>query len=70
MCSGGACACALAHSQQRTRELRLARLAPRSLDHDDAMAPSAPTKPLSKLTVAELKALLKERDLEQTVSAF
>jgi hypothetical protein len=31
------------------------------------MAPSVPTKPLSKLTVPELKALLKERDLDQSV---
>lgn len=30
--------------------------------------PSLPTKPLAKLTVPELKQLLKERGLEQTVS--
>jgi hypothetical protein len=31
--------------------------------------PSVPTKPLNKLTVAELKQYLKERELEQTVCA-
>jgi hypothetical protein len=31
------------------------------------MAPAVPTKPLAKLTVAELKAFLKERELSEAV---